>query len=107
MDGPLYGATLIRDTLTTYCLEWDNGRVVCNCFLFIYNISNIKNKVVSPTKYCFSLATFPSFLKCYMFLCKIADYMAQQFDKVVKKWETKDKRKELEQRAKDANNNPW
>jgi len=33
--------------------------------------------------------------------------MAQQFDKVVKKWETKDRRKELEQRAKDANTNPW
>ena len=81
--------------------------MVCSYVLFIYNIYNIQNKVVSPTKYCFSLATFPTFLECYMFLCKIADYMAQKFDEVVKKWDTKDRKKELKQRAIDANNNPW
>ena len=106
-DGPLYGATLVRDTLTIYCSKWDNDEVVCNCFLFSYNISNIKNKVVYPTTNCFSLATFPTFLECYMLLCKIADHMAQEFDKVVKKWGTLDGRKELEQRAFDANNHPW
>jgi len=42
-----------------------------------------------------------------MFLCKIADYMAQKFDEVVKKWDTGDEKKELKQRAIDANNNPW
>ena len=81
--------------------------MVYSCVLFIYNIYNIQNKVVSPTKYCFSLATFLTFLECYMFLCKIADYMAQKFDEVVKKWDTGDEKKELKQRAIDANNNPW
>jgi len=70
LNGPLFGATLVGSTLTIYGSKWDEDDFV----------------VISPTNYKFSLATFPSFIICYILLCKIANHMAQEFNDAIEQW---------------------
>lgn len=61
-----------------------------------------------PTPYKFSLATFPDFLKCYIFLCKVADYAVAEVIEVLTKWRTKKGRAQLEETARKASEEqPW
>ena len=106
--GDLYGATIVDGILRLYVSRWEGGQTVVGAIsLFpFYYINN--NKGVYPTPYKFSLATFPDFLKCYIFLCKVADYAAAEVIEVLTKWRTKKGRAQLEETARKASEEqPW
>jgi len=42
------------------------------------------NQVVYPMEPAFSLQTFPDFIHCYIFLCKVADYIAEQVNNLIR-----------------------
>ncbi len=77
---------------------------MCTIPLFTF-ISANNDKGVYPTPYKFSLATFPEFLKCYLFLCNLADHAAADATEVFNKWGTC--REDLKRIAKAASINPW
>jgi len=81
----------------------------CVLFLFLHFYQLNNNKGVYPTPYTFSLETFCGFLQCYIFLCKVADYAAEEIQKVFDKWETPRGRKKYEKIATKASNSkkPW
>lgn len=60
-----------------------------------------------PTPYKFSLSTFPDFLKCYLFLCRVADHAGSETNKVFVKWETTKGKERLQETARTASNKPW
>jgi hypothetical protein len=106
-QGDLYGATIVDKTLTIYVSRWEeDNTIVCPMPLFIFISANNK-KGVYPTPYTFSLATFPEFLKCYIFLCNIADQAAADATEVFNKWETRRGKKDLREIARIASLNPW
>jgi len=74
-------------------------------FLHFYWLNN--HKGVYPTPYEFSLATFHGFLKCYIFLCKVADHVADEATKVFEEWKSPGGRKKLEKIAKKSTKRPW
>ena len=43
--------------------------------------------MVYPTEYVFTLATFPDFLRCYVFLCKVAEDIADEVQELFTQWE--------------------
>ena len=65
------------------------------------------NKGVYPTPYEFSLGKFSDFLKCYIFLCKVADHAASEAREVFIKWKTIRGREKLEEIARMASECPW
>ena len=71
------------------------------------SISTNNNKGVYPTPYRFSLATFPDFLKCYLFLCNIADLAAANATEVFNSWGTTDGQEAFRVMVKAASLNPW
>ena len=74
-------------------------------FLHFYWLNNYKG--VYPTPYEFSLATFHGFLKCYIFLCKVADHVADGATKVFEEWKSPRGRKKFEKIAKKSTKHPW
>jgi hypothetical protein len=46
---------------------------------------------VYPTKYVFTLATIPDSLRCYLFLYKVAEDIANEVQEVFSQWEGKDR----------------
>ena len=74
-------------------------------FLHLCQLSN--NKGVYPTPYEFSLVTFSDFLRCYIFICKVADHAASEAQEVFVKWKTTKGREKLERMARMASEHPW
>jgi hypothetical protein len=65
-------------------------------------------KVVFPVKPQFVLNTFSSFLRCYMFLCKVAEYVGNEVERVFKEWETEEGRLKFQERSRDTRaRSPW
>lgn len=109
IGGDLFGATIVDSSLTIYVSRWEqDGFIVCTIyfsFIHFYQLNN--NKWVYPTPYQFSLASFPGFLKCYIFLCKLADHIAKEATNVFNAWKTAEGRAELEKVAQKASKQPW
>ena len=74
-------------------------------FLHLYHINS--NKAVYPTPYKFPLATFSEFLKCYIFLCNIADLTTAEATEMFTKWNTITGREELKETSREASKTPW
>jgi hypothetical protein len=103
----LYGATVVDTTLTIYVSRWEeDNTIVCTMPLFTF-ISANNDKVVYPTTHTFSLATFPEFLRCYIFLCNIADHAAANITEVFDEWATRGGKENLKEIARTAIMNPW
>ena len=65
-------------------------------------------KVVWPILLTFRLNGLPAFIRCYVFLCKVADYVRDSVDKVFKEWETEDGRTKFQERSRNASGSrPW
>ncbi len=65
-------------------------------------------KVVWPILPIFRLNGFPAFIRCYLFLCKVADYLCDSVDKVFKEWETEEGRTKFQERNRNASGSrPW
>jgi hypothetical protein len=78
-------------------------------FFFFGSVLNDLNdeKVVYPVKPYFTLDNFAAFVRCYIFLCKVADYVANEIDNVFKEWETEDGRSKFKERSQAAKARPW
>jgi len=103
----LYGATVVDTTLRIYVSRWEDDDTIVRTIPLFTFISANNNKGVYPTPYKFSLATFSEFLKCYLFLCNLADQAAADATKVFEKWNTRRGREDLKKKAKTASINPW
>ncbi|KAI0286187.1 hypothetical protein BC826DRAFT_959893 [Russula brevipes] len=64
-DGQLFGAILNGSILKIYASWWEHNTVM-----------------IYPTQYQLPLGTFPEFLTCYIFLCKLANHIAHGVDAV-------------------------
>jgi hypothetical protein len=72
--------------MTIYVSRWEDNSVVSVLSLFLPSQLN-NDKAVYPTPQEFSLVTFPNFLKCYVFLCKLAEDVADDLQELLGKWE--------------------
>jgi len=88
-DGPIYGATIVGDRFTMYSSEWVGDKVA-----------------VSRSKLIFDLGTFPAFIKCYLFLCRVADHLAEEVDKVFQGWKSEDTKREHQDALRAKSNGP-
>jgi hypothetical protein len=105
-DKQLFGAILNGSILKIYASWWDQDTVVCNMALSS-SISSNNNKMIYPTQFHLSLANFPEFLTCYIFLCKLANHIAQGVNEVFQDWDNADQKPRIQQRAHRASDNPW
>jgi hypothetical protein len=64
-------------------------------------------KIVFPVAGNFRLDSFPEFLLCYIFLCKVANHIGTEIDRVFGEWETKEGRLRYEESSRKARENPW
>jgi len=87
----LYGATIVDTILRIYVSRWEEDDTIG----------------VYPTPQRFSLATFPDFLKCYLFLCHIADLAATDAEAAFSSWSTPVGQENFRHRARAASLNPW
>ncbi|KAI0295350.1 hypothetical protein B0F90DRAFT_1927532 [Multifurca ochricompacta] len=89
-DGPLFGATVVGSILTIYISTWGNDKVD-----------------VAPGMPNFKLDNVSGFIKCYMFLCRVADHSANEVENMIRKWGTKGGKEDIKQRNRDATRSPW
>ena len=65
-------------------------------------------KLVNPIFPSFTLDSFLDFLQCYIFLCKVADDVGNEVNKVFEEWGSKRGRSKYEQKSWNASSNsPW
>jgi hypothetical protein len=111
-DGYVFGATVIHKSLTMYCSQWDqsSGKIVHSisfCSFIVLVLIN-GEKVVNPVFPDFVLDSFPNFIQCYIFLCKIAEHLGDEVNKVFKEWDTEDGRSNFKKRSQNTSTNrPW
>ena len=103
----LYGATIIDTMLRIYVSRWEEDNTVVCTRPLSTSISANTNKGVYPTPYRFSLATFPDFLRCYLFLCHIADLAAADATEVFNSWGSPNGQDAFRVMARAASSNPW
>ncbi|OCB91035.1 hypothetical protein A7U60_g1729 [Sanghuangporus baumii] len=89
-DGQLFGITVVGNTMRMYVSEWEGDEVV----------------VTRTTTSC-ELSTFHEFLNCYIFLCRLADRIAEDVQKVFAKWKTVEGKQYLQQKNRNAAEKPW
>ena len=103
----LYGATIVNTTLTIYVSRWEeDNTIVCTLPLSTF-ISANNNKGVYPTSLKFSLATFPEFIRGYLFICKIADQATADITEVTNNWNTPGGQEHFKSMAREASLKPW
>jgi len=90
-DRPIYGATIVGNRLVMHSSEWVEDKIM-----------------IYPLEPQFDLETLPVFIECYVFLCNIADHIAEGVDEDFKRWESKDtKSKHQNALRAESNGIPW
>lgn len=110
-DGHVFGATVVRSTLTMYCSQWEkddreNEKVVRIILSFqVVSVINDEKSVFPVTH--FGLESFPAFVACYIFLCKVANHIGNEIDDVFSEWTTQDGRSKYEESSRKSRRAPW
>jgi len=107
-DGPVYGVTIVGNRLTMHSSKWVEDQVVSVTFFFRSTSILNSDKVVSPLKPYFDLDTFPDFIKSYLFLCRVADHIAEGVNIGFQKWESEESKLESRNKLKAKSSEvPW
>ncbi|KAF8641753.1 hypothetical protein AX16_009830 [Volvariella volvacea WC 439] len=93
-NTPVFGATLIGYQLRVYCSEWLRAGIDAEVSVF-------------PTTVSFATNAFQGFLKCYLFLCKLADLAIEGARREFERWDNVPERGRIQHQNSVAARNPW
>jgi hypothetical protein len=106
-DGQIFGATVVGNYLRVYRSTWVDDKVVRIILISFVSILN-DEEFVSQTKPIFELDTFPAFIDCFLFLCRVSNYVSGEVYRTFREWETEEGRLRFEERSRDASTrDPW
>ncbi|EJD05358.1 uncharacterized protein FOMMEDRAFT_26299 [Fomitiporia mediterranea MF3/22] len=89
-DLPVYGALLTDSMLTIYASIWNEDRII-----------------ICPTNITFNLKSFPEFIDCYFFLCKLSDHIAHQIERAFERPKSEEPKDETQKQQQEESANSW